>query len=102
MPKSSATSMPTATRSCSKASTASSSSGPRRRPTVDLGQWRVAKSIFVARDEATARRYARGPLSPYVHYYTSLVTKLVKNGRSNLFKEDPDMPDSDLVLDHVL
>jgi len=72
------------------------------RRAVDLGQWRVAKSIFVARDEATARRYARGPRSPYVHYYSSLFTKLVKNGRSNLFKEDPDMPDKDLVLDQVL
>jgi alkanesulfonate monooxygenase SsuD/methylene tetrahydromethanopterin reductase-like flavin-dependent oxidoreductase (luciferase family) len=56
----------------------------------------------VARDEATARRYARGPRSPYVHYYNSLVTKLVKNGRSNLFKENPDMSDEDVVLDQVL
>jgi alkanesulfonate monooxygenase SsuD/methylene tetrahydromethanopterin reductase-like flavin-dependent oxidoreductase (luciferase family) len=70
--------------------------------TIDFARWRVAKSIFVARDEATARHYARGPRSPYVHYYNSLFTKLVKNGRSNLFKENPDMPDSDLVLDHVL
>ena len=72
-----------------------------RRP-VDFGNWRVAKSIFVARDAATARDYARGPRSPYVHYFNSLFTKLVKNGRSNLFKEDPDMPDSALTLDHVL
>ena len=54
------------------------------------------------RDAATARDYARGPRSPYVHYFNSLFTKLVKNGRSNLFKEDPDMPDSALTLDHVL
>ncbi len=69
---------------------------------VDFNNWRVAKSIFVAKDEATAREYARGPRSPYVHYFNSLFTKLVKNGRSNLFKEDPDLPDSALTLDLVL
>jgi alkanesulfonate monooxygenase SsuD/methylene tetrahydromethanopterin reductase-like flavin-dependent oxidoreductase (luciferase family) len=69
---------------------------------VDLANWRVAKSIFVAEDSAAARAYARGPKSPYVHYYNSLFTKLVRNGRSNLFKEDPDLPDAELTLDHVL
>ena len=69
---------------------------------VDFNQWRVAKSIFVADDEATARAYARGPKSPYVHYFNSLMTKLVKNGRSNLFKEDQAMLDSELTLDHVM
>ena len=69
---------------------------------VDFANWRVAKSIFVAEDEATARAYARGPGSPYVHYFHSLFTKLVKNGRSNLFKEDPDMTDAELSLERVL
>ncbi len=69
---------------------------------ADPANWRVAKSVFVADDAATARDYARGEGSPYVHYFRSLFTKLVKNGRSNLFKEDPDMPDADLTLDHVL
>jgi alkanesulfonate monooxygenase SsuD/methylene tetrahydromethanopterin reductase-like flavin-dependent oxidoreductase (luciferase family) len=68
----------------------------------DLANWRVAKSVFVAEDSATARAYAHGPKSPYVHYYNSLFTKLVRNGRSNLFKEDPDMPDAELTLEHVL
>src|ERR687898_3557549 len=49
---------------------------------VDLAHWRVAKSVFVADDAATARDYARGPDSPYVFYYRQLLTKLVKNGRS--------------------
>lgn len=69
---------------------------------VDFGNWRVAKSIFVAEDRATARRYARDAGSPYLHYFNSLFTKLVKNGRSNLFKEDQSMADSDLSLDHVM
>ncbi len=69
---------------------------------IDINNWRVAKSIFVAADEATARNYARGTRSPYVHYYNPLFTKLVRTGRSNLFKEDPDMADSALTLDMVL
>ena len=69
---------------------------------IDLGNWRVAKSIFVADDMDTARAYALGPNSPYVFYYKSLVTKLKKNGRSNLFKDDPDMSDDDVTLDYVL
>jgi alkanesulfonate monooxygenase SsuD/methylene tetrahydromethanopterin reductase-like flavin-dependent oxidoreductase (luciferase family) len=69
---------------------------------VDPGNWRVAKSIFVADDMATARAYALGPNSPYVFYYKSLVTKLKKNGRSNLFKDDPNMSDDDVTLEYVL
>ena len=69
---------------------------------VDFSRWRVAKSIFVADDEETAREYARGPNSPYRHYFNSLFTKLVKNGRSNLFKEDQAMPDSELSLERVM
>jgi alkanesulfonate monooxygenase SsuD/methylene tetrahydromethanopterin reductase-like flavin-dependent oxidoreductase (luciferase family) len=69
---------------------------------ADLANWRVAKSIFVADDTATARRYARDPDSPYVFYYKQLLAKMVKNGRSNLFKEDQSMPDDELTLDYVL
>jgi len=69
---------------------------------ADLRNWRVAKSIFVADDLETARAYARGPNSPYVHYFNSLVTKLKKNGRSNLFKEDQSMQDEAVTLDYVL
>jgi len=68
----------------------------------DLSNWRVAKSIFVADDLATARAYARDPGSPYVFYYKQLLTKLVKNGRANLFKEDQSMPDEAVTLDYVL
>jgi alkanesulfonate monooxygenase SsuD/methylene tetrahydromethanopterin reductase-like flavin-dependent oxidoreductase (luciferase family) len=69
---------------------------------VDLGKWRVAKSVFVADDPAAARDYATGPRSPYRYYYNQLLTKLKKNGRSNLFKEDQSMPDEDVTLDYVM
>lgn len=69
---------------------------------ADLGNWRVAKSVFVADDLATARAYARDPDGPYAFYYRQLLTKLVKGGRANLFKEDQSMPDEAVTLDHVL
>lgn len=67
-----------------------------------LSNWRVAKSVFVADDAEVARRYARDPDSPYVFYYRQLLTKLVKNGRANLFKEDQSMSDEAVTLDYVL
>ena len=68
---------------------------------ADLGNWRVAKSVFVADDLDTARRYATDPDSPYVFYYRQLFTKLKKHGRINLFKEHRDQPDDEVTLEHV-
>ena len=69
---------------------------------ADPADWRVAKSIFVADDEATARRYALESGGPYHFYFKQLVRKLViAGGRGNLFKTDPAMPDSDITPDHV-
>jgi alkanesulfonate monooxygenase SsuD/methylene tetrahydromethanopterin reductase-like flavin-dependent oxidoreductase (luciferase family) len=64
--------------------------------------WRVAKSIFVADDEATAQRYGKGPDSPYRFYFKQMMTKLIGNGRPELFKGTKDMPDSDITLDYVM
>lgn len=68
---------------------------------ADPANWRVAKSVFVADDEATARDYATGPKSPYRAYYRSLFTKLVKNGRIELFRKSRDMRDEEITLDMV-
>ncbi|GAB5445316.1 LLM class flavin-dependent oxidoreductase [Gymnodinialimonas sp.] len=70
--------------------------------TPDYNDWRVAKNICVAEDTATARAYARDPGSPYVLYYSQLLTKLKKGGRANLFKEDQSMSDDEVTLDYVL
>src|ERR1700755_1054033 len=51
---------------------------------ADPGNWRVAKSVFVAKDAATAKAYATDPDGPYVYYYRSLFTKLKRNGRIEL------------------
>ena len=67
----------------------------------DPANWRVAKSLCVADDLATARRYATEPNSPYRQYYKSLFTKLKKNGRLMLFKTHADQPDDEVTLDYV-
>ncbi len=68
---------------------------------ADPANWRVAKSIFVADDAKTARDYAMSAMSPYRQYYASLATKLIKNGRAELFKTSRDMPDSAVTIDYV-
>ena len=68
---------------------------------ADPANWRVAKSVFVADDDKTAREYAMGAISPYRQYYHSLGTKLVKNGRSELFKTSREMPDSAVTTDYI-
>lgn len=69
---------------------------------AQASEWRIAKSIFVADDEATARRYALEAGGPYHFYFKQLVRKLVGGGgRSNLFKTDPAMPDGEITPDYV-
>ena len=64
--------------------------------------WRIAKSIFVADDEATAQRYGKGPGSPYAFYFQQMMRKLIGNGRPELFKHDRALPDDAITLDYVL
>ena len=69
---------------------------------ASTAEWRVAKSIFVADDEATARRYGHSPEGPYHFYFKQLVRKLVGfAGRSNLFKADQSEPDSKITTEYV-
>ena len=67
----------------------------------DPANWRVAKSVFVAKDAATAKAYATDPDGPYVYYYRSLFTKLKKNGRIELFKTRRDQPDDEVTLEMI-
>jgi len=68
---------------------------------ADSANWRVAKSIFVADDAATAKAYATDPNGPYVSYYRSLFIKLKKNGRIELFKTHREQPDDEVTFDQV-
>ena len=68
---------------------------------ADPANWRVARSIFVADDEKTAKAYATDPNSPYRYYYSQLFTKLKKGGRIELFKTRRDQPDDEIALDSI-
>jgi alkanesulfonate monooxygenase SsuD/methylene tetrahydromethanopterin reductase-like flavin-dependent oxidoreductase (luciferase family) len=68
---------------------------------AEAANWRVAKSIFVANDAATAKAYATDPNGPYVHYYRSLFTKLKRGGRIELFKTHRDQPDDEVTLESI-
>ncbi len=68
---------------------------------ADPANWRVARSIFVADDEQTAKAYATDPNGPYRYYYSQLFTKLKRGGRIELFKTHRDQPDDEVTLDSV-
>jgi alkanesulfonate monooxygenase SsuD/methylene tetrahydromethanopterin reductase-like flavin-dependent oxidoreductase (luciferase family) len=68
---------------------------------ADSANWRVAKSVFVAKDAATARAYATDPNGPYVYYYHQLFTKLKRGGRLELFKTRRDQPEEEVTLEAI-
>jgi alkanesulfonate monooxygenase SsuD/methylene tetrahydromethanopterin reductase-like flavin-dependent oxidoreductase (luciferase family) len=69
---------------------------------ADSDTWRVARTLFVADDEETAREYAFGERSPYRFYYDQLGFKLIRAGRANLFKHSDDQPDESITTDYLL
>jgi alkanesulfonate monooxygenase SsuD/methylene tetrahydromethanopterin reductase-like flavin-dependent oxidoreductase (luciferase family) len=71
--------------------------------TADPADWRIARTIFVADDEATAKRYGRDdPRSPYRYYWKQLTYKMMKAKRHVIFKHDQSEPDSAITEDRVL
>jgi alkanesulfonate monooxygenase SsuD/methylene tetrahydromethanopterin reductase-like flavin-dependent oxidoreductase (luciferase family) len=68
---------------------------------ADPANWRVARSVFVADDLATARAYATDPNSPYRFYYSQMLTKMKRANRLELFKTSRDMRDDEVTLDFV-
>jgi alkanesulfonate monooxygenase SsuD/methylene tetrahydromethanopterin reductase-like flavin-dependent oxidoreductase (luciferase family) len=69
---------------------------------AEAANWRVAKSIFVADDEATAKRYAKSAGGPYGHYFNNLHRKLISSERAELFKHDRALPDDAVTPDYIL
>lgn len=66
-------------------------------------EWRVARTIFVADDEATARRYGREDAnSPYRFYYEQIRKKLNRSKRLFVFKAEKDQPDEAITHDYVM
>jgi alkanesulfonate monooxygenase SsuD/methylene tetrahydromethanopterin reductase-like flavin-dependent oxidoreductase (luciferase family) len=69
----------------------------------DPQEWRIARTIFVADDDKTARRYAiEDAASPYRFYWKMMHTKMSLGGRQGVFKTHREQPDSDLTEDYVL
>jgi alkanesulfonate monooxygenase SsuD/methylene tetrahydromethanopterin reductase-like flavin-dependent oxidoreductase (luciferase family) len=63
---------------------------------ADASGWRVARSIFVADDETTARRYAHREEGAHGFYFRVMRTKLARFGALDLLRDHPDQPDSEL------
>jgi alkanesulfonate monooxygenase SsuD/methylene tetrahydromethanopterin reductase-like flavin-dependent oxidoreductase (luciferase family) len=69
---------------------------------ADPADWRVCKSLFVADDDAVARRYARDPNGAYGFYFWNLLTKRRGHGNIDIYKHDLALPDAAVTVDYLL
>jgi alkanesulfonate monooxygenase SsuD/methylene tetrahydromethanopterin reductase-like flavin-dependent oxidoreductase (luciferase family) len=63
---------------------------------ADPSGWRVARSVFVADDETTARRYAHREDGAHGFYFHVMKTKLARAGALDVMLDFPGQPDSEL------
>ena len=63
---------------------------------VDASGWRVARSVFVADDDATARQYAHREDGAHSFYFNVMRAKLAKAGALDVMRDYPGQPDSEL------
>src|SRR5579884_902590 len=65
--------------------------------------WRIARTIFVADDDATARRYGyEDANSPYRFYFSQMRAKMKRGNRLYVFKRYKEQPEDELTLDYVM
>lgn len=69
---------------------------------ADPSGWRVARSIFVADDEDTAREYAHREEGAHGFYFNVMRTKLAKGGAQALMLDDPGQSESELTAKRCL
>ncbi len=69
---------------------------------ADPSDWRVARSIFVARDEATARAYAKEPAGAHGFYFHVMRSKLERFGAVPLMGDEAGAPAEELAIDRTL
>ncbi len=71
--------------------------------TADSADWRIARTIFVADDEKTARRYGlQDSASPYRYYWDLLLRKMLISKRHAIFKTHPGQDDRELTVDYMV
>jgi alkanesulfonate monooxygenase SsuD/methylene tetrahydromethanopterin reductase-like flavin-dependent oxidoreductase (luciferase family) len=64
--------------------------------------WRVAKSIFVADDDATVRRMTRDSGNAFAYYFHNLQRKALRTRGNAFFKHDPSVPDEAVTDDYLV
>lgn len=70
---------------------------------ADINDWRIARTIFVADDESTARSYGREDSnSPYRFYFEQMLAKMKRSNRLYVFKSHKEQPDEEITLDFVM
>ena len=70
---------------------------------ADIKDWRIARTIFVADDDATARRYGRDDAnSPYRFYFEQMLAKMKRSNRLYVFKSHKEQPDEEITHDFVM
>jgi alkanesulfonate monooxygenase SsuD/methylene tetrahydromethanopterin reductase-like flavin-dependent oxidoreductase (luciferase family) len=68
-----------------------------------VGDWRVARTIFVADDDKVAARYGRDDAkSPYRFYFEQMRAKMKKGNRLYVFKSHKEQPDDEITHDYVM
>jgi alkanesulfonate monooxygenase SsuD/methylene tetrahydromethanopterin reductase-like flavin-dependent oxidoreductase (luciferase family) len=68
----------------------------------DPEQWRVARLIHVARDDAQARDDFADPDGPYQDFWRYLIGVLTRAGMLSMLKTDKAMPDAAVTPDYAL
>src|SRR5436190_4117811 len=63
---------------------------------TDPSGWRVARSVFVADDEATTRRYAHREDGAHGFYFNVMRTKLARAAALGVMRDYPEQPESEL------
>ena len=70
---------------------------------ANAADWRVARTIFVADDDATACRYGREDAkSPYRFYFWQMREKMKRGNRLYVFKSHKEQADEEITEDYVM
>ena len=68
-----------------------------------MEDWRVARTIFVADDDKTAKRYGyEDANSPYRFYFSQMRAKMQRGNRLYVFKSHKEQPEDEITLDWVM